>query len=159
MLLPCKILLSFLYCSAAAKKQVTCANSERLWIKGRGWHLLLAVSLKGTCLKVGERYHDPWEACKISEENVGRGCSQVTALFLYAWQGKAAQRLKEEGIGLGEWGQERICRKRTLISHTSWALLELRVRYSPGAPRAEAGDHHRHLRWWFNKELHHDVDG
>lgn len=63
--------------------------------------MLLAVSLKGVCLRVRERYHEPWEAREISEETVGKGCSQVAALSHDAWQEEAAQRLKE-GVGLGE---------------------------------------------------------
>lgn len=59
MLFLCEIFLCSLYCSAAAEKWVTCANSERLLIKGKGWHLLLAILLKGMCLKVRQRYHAP----------------------------------------------------------------------------------------------------
>lgn len=64
--------------------------------------MLLALSLKGVRLKVRERHQEPWEVQEISKETVGKGCSQVAGLFHYAWQEKAAQRLKEELMGLGE---------------------------------------------------------
>lgn len=98
-----EIFLRSFYCSAAAGKWVTCANSERLLMKGKGWHLLPALSLRGLCLKVRQRYHALWEAGEISEDGIegySRGWSFSRKTHCVLWQ-RPAWRQKEEWVRVG----------------------------------------------------------
>lgn len=126
MLFPCKIFLCSLYCSAAVEKQVTCANSERLLIKEKRWHLLLAVLLKGMCLKARERYHEPQEVSEISVENVEKSLSIEQGRFPIML-GKKEQLKDKKTSECSQRGQEWVGSKLTLIFHVShpWAGLVL----------------------------------
>lgn len=110
-----------LYCSAAAETQVTCADSERLLIKGKKMTFASGSFYSKVCAWKSEKditSHGKHERSlkRMQEKAIHR----VVALFHYAWQEKAAQRLRGGWMGLGEWGQERDWGKLTLISHELW---------------------------------------